>query len=122
MYHRQQGSTGEAGPSTLLAMAVKADLPAQSETTAPVMIDTGDLLIVQALGEGHVRALFRRYVLHLEPDITHPSLMADGPKSVTGGMIQDRQVAQLPEIDVARMWEPTGDTGIDTMVTAQKSH
>jgi hypothetical protein len=103
-------------------MAVKADLPAQSETTALATTDTGNLLIVQALGEGHVRALLRRNVLRLEPDVTHPSLMADGSKNVTGGTIQDRRVAQLPEIDVARMWEPTGNTGIDTMVTAQKSH
>lgn len=122
MYHRQQDGTGEAGPSTLLAMAVKADLPAQSETTALATTDMEHLLIVQALGEGHVRVLLRRNVLRLELDVTHPSLMADGPKNVTGGTIQDRQVAQLPEDDVARMWEPTGNTGIDTMVTAQKSH
>lgn len=71
-----------------------------------------------------MRALFRRNALRLELDVTHPSLMADGPKNVTGGRIQHRQVAQLPEIDVARMGEPTGSTGIDMMARnkAEKSH
>lgn len=46
MYRRQKDGTGEAALSTLLAMAVKDDLPAQSETTALAMTDTENPLTV----------------------------------------------------------------------------
>lgn len=124
MYRHHQGGTGEAGLSTPLVTGVKDDLPAQSEATALVMSNTGgplSMVAVQGLDVGHVRGLFSGNVLLLVLDGIHPSLMADDPKSVPAGMIHDRRVVQLPEIDVVRTWEPTGSTGIDTMART-KSH
>ncbi|ROV96776.1 hypothetical protein VMCG_07882 [Cytospora schulzeri] len=109
---QRSSSVGEAGLSTPLATSVMDDLPAQSETTALVTIGT---MSVQGLGQDHVTVLSSGNVLLLVLDATHPSLMASGPKGVTGGTIQDRRVVQLPETDGARMGEPTGNIGIDTM-------
>lgn len=124
MYHHHQDGTGGAGQSIPLATAATGVPPALSETTGLAVATTDRLsgAIAQSLGEDNVRGPSSESVLLLVLDATHPTLMTDDPNSVVGDKIRDRRAVQVLETDVARLREPTGHTGIETMAETRIEH
>ncbi|KAK7737956.1 hypothetical protein SLS53_006334 [Cytospora paraplurivora] len=116
-------NTGGAGQSIRLVTAATGVLSALSETTGLAVAITDRLsgAILQSLGEDNVRGLSSESVLPVL-DATRPTLMTDDANNVAGDKIQDRRAAQVPETDVARLREPTGNTGIETMAEIRIEH